>query len=485
MGEIFSARRASNVFIVVLRQELVLLWRERSLPVVVLLLSALLAGGLANGLWRVAAKDAQLARLTQEQNALRETVATQLKAAEASGAATPFTSPLTVIAYPGSQYAMMPTLPLAPVALGQSDLLPNYLQLVGLSETQLLYESDIENPWHLAIGHFDAAFVIVFLVPLLIFSVSYNLMSAERERGILRLLMAQPVSPRAVALGKAATRALVLCAPLLALPLAAALLFRPVADRALEFAAFFGLWAALAVSYALFWLALAVWINAFGRSSAFNALTLVGVWVGVTLAAPIALNLAVDTAAPALSRARMVDILTEATEDSARRNAELDRTDYAAMRNATPQDGKCVVQPTLLRGLNMQKEVSEAMRPWAIADERRGAERRALVDLFRVLSPAATAFEGMSVLAGTDARRYASLQSAAADLFRSRMTRAMPRLSAGVPVTEAEFRSTPGFVWSEDWVGQLWLGGVSVAQLLAPTAAVILAALFKLSKLSV
>ncbi|ARN83896.1 ABC transporter permease subunit [Methylocystis bryophila] len=475
--------RTQSRLLTIARQELVILWRDKSLPTFLLLLSVLLVGGLSDGLHRISAMDTKLARAAEHDRPLGR-IAEQLSLAEASGAVTPLASPVVAALNSASQYAMMPTLPLAPLALGQSDLLANPLIPDGMSEAQFLYDSDIGNPWRLATGHFDVAFVVVFLLPLLIFSLSYNLLSGERELGTLRLLLTQSASPTMVALGKTATRAIIIATPLLALPLPTMLLFRPIPNLS-EFFTAGALWVALTLAYCLFWLSLSVLINSFCRSSAFNALALVGSWVVLTLVVPAALNLAVDALYPSPSRAQMIGMLTELSEQAARRNADLDRTDYGAMSDPGTKDGKFVIPSMAIRSANMQKEVSEAMRPWVERFEIRSAERRSFVGASRILSPAATVFEGLNVLSGTDADRHSLLRSSAARFYREETERALPRLSTGTPTTAAELRSLPRFVWAEDRFAPSCHAAGSLAQILAPTALVIMAALFRLRSMSV
>ena len=73
--------------------------------------------------------------------------------------------------------------------------------------------TEIENPNRLLAGRFDLAFVIVFLYPLLILTLSYNMLSAEQEQGTLALTLSQPVSLRTLVSGKVLLRALVLLCP--------------------------------------------------------------------------------------------------------------------------------------------------------------------------------------------------------------------------------------------------------------------------------
>ena len=56
-------------------------------------------------------------------------------------------------------------------------------------------------------GGFDFAFVVVAVLPLLLLAVTYDVVSAERERGTWALIRAQPVNPSHLVLAKLAVRA--------------------------------------------------------------------------------------------------------------------------------------------------------------------------------------------------------------------------------------------------------------------------------------
>ena len=111
--------------------------------------------------------------------------------------------------YRGQRYAMARPGPLAALAVGQGDLYPYYFKMTNRSKQTFINNDEIENPTNLLAGRFDLGFVTVFLFPLLILAMSYNLISAEREQGTLAMALAQPVRLRTLAMGKAAFRAAV------------------------------------------------------------------------------------------------------------------------------------------------------------------------------------------------------------------------------------------------------------------------------------
>src|SRR5262249_26495425 len=158
------------------------------------------------------------------------------------------------------RYVVAPNAPLAALAIGQSDMIPNYYAITYRSKVQFMYDTEIENPWNLLGGHFDLAFVIVYLLPLTIFAVSYNLLSSEREDGTLRMLSSQPLNISTLLIGKVAARAVCLLGCATLLPIAFLLIMEPATLNMQQLALVLS-WAALVAAYGLFWFALAVLVN--------------------------------------------------------------------------------------------------------------------------------------------------------------------------------------------------------------------------------
>jgi ABC-2 type transport system permease protein len=98
------------------------------------------------------------------------------------------------VGYYHHNYALHHPTAWAGLALGQRDVNPYYLKLRLLGLQGQLYASENVNPAKALSGNFDLAFVLVYLFPLLIIALGFNLLSSEREQGILPLLLAQPVS---------------------------------------------------------------------------------------------------------------------------------------------------------------------------------------------------------------------------------------------------------------------------------------------------
>ena len=206
--------RQSRRYALVLRHELRLLTRERALWLCGLLFLLLVAYAVFNGLWQTSLRDDAQAALVRADSQARAGQLAQLnRIMDGRETPTPFgnpASPANMGGGLGAHYAVMPSVALAPVALGQTDLFPSQFKVTYQSKVNFIHNNDIENPWHLLSGHFDLAFVVVYLLPLLIFALSYNLLSGEKEDGTLRLLLSQPLALLTLIAGKISLRAAVL-----------------------------------------------------------------------------------------------------------------------------------------------------------------------------------------------------------------------------------------------------------------------------------
>ncbi len=168
------------------RLELRLLTRERAAWVMMVLFAALLAYGLWNG-GALAQRHREVATaLAQDEAEFQR----QLRNHLAQQSVDP-----KAVAGRGTT-AVLPPAPLPLLATGQSDLSPGHenvvlWKLAAPGDTR----AELENPSHLMAGRFDLAFVLVWLYPLFLLALIYDLMAGDREAGTLRLALAQGVTP--------------------------------------------------------------------------------------------------------------------------------------------------------------------------------------------------------------------------------------------------------------------------------------------------
>ncbi len=194
--------------------------------------------------------------------------------------------------------------PLAGLCLGQRDLFPVYY---GINITDLVRQvnvGELANPMKLLTGNFDLSYVLVFLLPILIVGLFYDLYAGEKEGGTLSLLQSQPTSLGTVLLAKGLLRLLVVLG-LATLLLVVAFVLQGISLR--DYYRPFFQWLGIIYGYCLLWTALMSLIVWLRRSSALSAMLGLGVWLIFTLITPALLNLFAGAEEPLPNRAEAID----------------------------------------------------------------------------------------------------------------------------------------------------------------------------------
>ena len=401
------------------------------------------------GLSQVRAREAVLQEITMRDAEKADKNVTQLRRILAGHETPdPFSNPAdpaSVASGLGARHAVLPYLALAPLALGQSDMAPNYYRVTNRNKSTFLYDGEMDNPWNLMTGHFDTAFVVIYLLPLLILGVSYNMLSAERERGTLRLLLSHSLGIGTLLLAKTAVRALAILATT-GVTVGAVLL--PARGSGPEYL----FWLGMVAAYAVFWFAVAAAVNALGKASATNAFALIVVWVTLVILAPVLLNLAVSQAYPAPSRTELATRIRLITIGGLNRFADLLATDYRHVGKSQvllPKDGKIEVAERRKAHLLIAREVDAELDTLLAAFEKQMLTQQQFIERFSLISPAAVIHEGMSALAGTGSRRYTQFTQQVSAYHMDWKAFFEARILNGVAMTEPDFARLPRFSWLE------------------------------------
>ncbi|OAV45681.1 DUF3526 domain-containing protein [Lewinella sp. 4G2] len=182
--------------------------------------------------------------------------------------------------------------PLAGLSIGRQDM-RQAAQLVNIRNLEeQKHAHELVNPYFQLLGNFDFSFVLIYLFPLIIIALTFNLWSEERESGRWPLLAVQSHRPYRLLGQKLLLRLAIVLAVLITL-LGAAV---PYLGLSLD-AAFFTV-SGISVGYLVFWFALAWFVISHGKSSSHNALTLLTTWLLLTTVLPAAVNSAVSTIYP-------------------------------------------------------------------------------------------------------------------------------------------------------------------------------------------
>jgi ABC-2 type transport system permease protein len=445
---------STSTLALIMRHELRVMIADRTLPAIAALFTVLLLYGFCTGLHETQQRE-QVAKALVAGEAKRnaDNIAQWRKVMARQEPPERFANPVDPSAIGGSmgaQYAILPTLALSPIAAGQSDMLADYYHVTIASRSEFMEAAEIESPWKLLSGQFDLAFVLIYMFPLFVFAISFNMLSVERDQGTLRMLLSQPVSLRQVVLAKTLLRAGVIIGLAVLVPALALLITRHSALNAAELG-FFALWMALVIAYGLFWFMLSALVNSLGRTSATNALLLIGTWVLLVLVVPVTLNLAVSRIHPAPSRTDLAAQTRLVTIDGLNRYKDQFNQEYDVRPEALlPRDGRLEVASRLRAFYLMEEYVDQRLADVLARFDRQLALQLALVDRFGFVSPAIIAHEGMASLAGNGTRRYERFKQQVIGYHEAWRAYFVPRVRDGIAIVEADFARFPRWSWQEE-----------------------------------
>jgi ABC-2 type transport system permease protein len=193
-------------------------------------------------------------------------------------------------------YATSDPSPFAKLSIGQRDVNFYYLALNAQNLYLQLFKSEITNPQKLLAGNFDLSFVVIYLLPLLIIAFTYNVFSDEKERGTLPIIQVQPVNIRTVIWYKqlfwfGITTFLLVLVSVIAFGCSGITMAQGSS---------IGWWFLITISYTTTWFALILLINALNKTSAFNAIASIGLWLLFLVVIPAVINLA-------MTREKLID----------------------------------------------------------------------------------------------------------------------------------------------------------------------------------
>jgi ABC-2 type transport system permease protein len=345
------------------------------------------------------------------------------------------------------EMATLPPTPMAPLAIGQSDLYPYYVQLNAKPIDDQPANDEIENPTNLSTGRFDLGFVIVYLFPLLILALSFNLLSVEREQGTQALMLSQPIRLRQIITGKVLLRATVVLGTAILLALIGFLL------GGLAFSAsslwHLGMWIVTVAAYGSFWFGLAIIVNALGRKSSTNAMILIAAWLFFVLLLPAALNVFAKSLYPVPSRIELVQATRRATDAVLRDNSQFATKAMEDANGSSSATGDARGAQTLReyyqRIIGAEKQIAALSAPVKQRFATQMAAQQALVARLHFLTPAVMTETAISELAGTGAARYQSFNREVIQYHDRWADYFMPYVLSVKSLTPSDYDGIPRF----------------------------------------
>lgn len=465
----FGLIKEMNVLRKIIKHEWRMLLGDATLWIVVGLLTLAVGYAIFNGSQRVSRYNAGAAELNQQiENRIaryqrRVGLMEQQLAAGASG---PIhkdefvwgpQKPAFILAWVRIN-VILPAAPLQALAVGNSELYTNAFSTPVWREASPSADQTT-NPVKSFTGHLDLAFVVIYLFPLFILALSFNLVAYEKDNGTLGLLLSQPLGLTTLITGKVAVRALLVfgCTILL---IVTGVLLSGINLKHEGILIGLCLWLLAVVLYGCFWFGLATLVNAFGKSAAMNALILLGCWIAFIILIPAALNFAAETLYPLPTRAEFINadrearqrIMTNppAPEEKAAKEAAFFKRyyeDHPEFKPATEPVGEDRY-PFLLAAKG--EELERQMQPVQNRFTEQKQNQQAFVRTFSFVSPAVLMQSVLYNIAGTGDARYENFLEQATQYYQVSKDFFRPQIFRGVLFTPSDFDKIPRFQYEEE-----------------------------------
>lgn len=296
-----------------------------------------------------------------------------------------------------------PHLPLSPLAVGVSDLMPSRLPVKLETPFGAEPAYDFENPRGLGLGRFDLGFVLVYLLPVATILLIGLLATFERDHGMLRLIAAQRVGPRAW-LGARIAAIFAWLAPATVLLLLLSLLAAGVDATAAVPELFAS--AALVVAYLSFWVALgfvvvSAWPSAAGAISLMGAL-----WAAWVIGLPLLGSALAQRLGDAPAPVAYVDAQRRANDAIAERRDAIVTGLFRARADLAGATDRVATIDYATRLSFLAPELERRLAPLRERQQRARALSERVSDWAGFASPSLGLAQGLSILAGTDAERH-------------------------------------------------------------------------------
>lgn len=346
--------------------------------------------------------------------------------------------------YQAYEVAAKPPLSTAAIAVGQSDIRPSYLKVQWKPMFQQTNTDEIENPTNLAIGLIDLGFVLVYLYPLLIIALSYNLLSSERETGTQTLLLSQPVSVAQFVTGKILLRGAIIIGLAAGLSLTGLLIGSPDIVQSGDLWRV-GAFAAVITAYGVFWFALAVVVNAFGTRSSTNALILTGAWLGFVLIAPAAVNLAAKSLYPLPARIELIQALRRG-DALVKQEVGYQRPYYKELLGRSQEEMlETTISDFYLTLLPLEQRAEAVAAPIFKHFEEQRRSQQLLANQLKYISPAVLAQFTLHEIANQSADNFHHFDQQVQAFHRQWREYFLPLAMAKRLMTREEMRAVPRF----------------------------------------
>lgn len=336
--------------------------------------------------------------------------------------------------------------PLSRLSLGQRDIIPYYQELQSHSLYMQVFKSEITNPEKLLTGNLDLAFVLVFLFPLFIIGLGYDIVSGDKESGVYAVIKTQATSFNHIVLIKLLFRFLLVA--VLAITLC-------ITGKASV------LWCGITLLYITFWHAVIYGISSLNRNSAFNAMTLVATWLLFLIVLPALFNAMAIYRYP-IDQTHLSNYIRRIQLDESKNGLyNLAQNYYAKYPALNDHDTSWAM--LYQKAYPMAGEIGDSLaRPVVYHYYDQIRARNLFVASFNCINPAANTQQVFNALAGTDMITYLQYQKDLESFHHNLVKFYHEPLFLNKTFTRKDYDNKPDFVWNSTVNQNEVAGGISV-----------------------
>ncbi len=344
--------------------------------------------------------------------------------------------------------AVLPAGPLGHMAVGHGDLMPSTATVSPWTNAAKIFGNDThDSPTSLASGPFDLAFVIVVLMPLFLLALTFNVLATDRERGMLAMLLSQPVTLTQIAWSRLLSRGVIVVAVVVGVSIVAAIATGAGAGGSAERWARLGLWLLTTAVYAAFWLAVIAFVVSRMWSASATALTLLVIWVAVVFVVPSGTRAVGEMLHPPPSRLAYLSSARHAENQANLAMSKLTQSYMSEHPELNVEDAD--VPAFFRRAFLANAEVDARTRAVLAQFEATHAAQQSMLDWAQYLSPAVIAQVALTHIAGSDVDRQLRYQRQTRELLDDLRAHIGPAVMGQRRLRVAEFDALPSMHWRE------------------------------------
>ncbi|MFT5253603.1 MAG: ABC-2 type transport system permease protein [Flavobacteriales bacterium] len=338
------------------------------------------------------------------------------------------------------------------LATGQSDMYTHFKSPTVYGNNFALDYSEMVNPVQLLFGNFDLAFVIIYILPLLIIAFTFNVLSKEKELGTLRLLGAQPISIISWLLQKMTIRYLVFTISTLLILSITIIIFSSNAYS--DFGNLLSLFLLIA-GYIFFWFVIACIVNIKINDSSKNALTLIGFWLLIVMVLPATINQIGNSLYPTPSRLKMINQIRLIKKENEEKQNDI-MSEYLR------------AHPELANGNNnekfgfwhnyfaSEKIMEEKTKPLLAEYDLQLKKQQNLISMFKYVSPAILMQQSLNNIAGTSEKHYNDYKKQVFEFSNTWRNYLVPMLFKNQKFKVTDYNKLPNFTHKNRIKNNAW-----------------------------